>query len=167
MYVPTATSFSAPWSSDKVRGSCEVRGAVGRGKRLRRARRSRRTSAVDWAWLSSARARAWAQDRWRTGAGIGADPLSGHLFVSVNRQANYAKVLYWSRGGYSLWAKRLERGRFASAAGAGAAVPTSEPTPLMRSCALRASSTGACARSSRASGRSSSSMPSSDRLGGV
>jgi len=35
---------------------------------------------------------------------IGADPLSGHLFVFVNHQANYAKVLYWSRGGYCLWA---------------------------------------------------------------
>ena len=44
---------------------------------------------------------------------IGADSLSGHLFVFVNRKANYAKVLYWSRGGYCLWAKRLERGRFA------------------------------------------------------
>ena len=54
---------------------------------------------------------------------IGQDPLSGHLFVFVNRQANYAKVLYWSRGGYCLWAKRLERGRFAKTSAAGVAVP--------------------------------------------
>jgi transposase len=44
---------------------------------------------------------------------IGQDPLSGHLFMFVNRQGNYAKALYFSRGGYCLWAKRLEQGRFA------------------------------------------------------
>jgi transposase len=49
-----------------------------------------------------------------TRAMIGEDPLSGHLFVFVNRKANLAKVLYWQRGGYCLWAKRLEQGRFAS-----------------------------------------------------
>ena len=41
------------------------------------------------------------------------DPLSGHLFVFVNRRADYAKVLYFARGGYCLWAKRLEQGCFA------------------------------------------------------
>lgn len=66
-----------------------------------------------------------------TKALIGADPLSGHLFVFVNRQANYAKVLYWSRGGYCLWAKRLERGRFASAVGAGTAVPMTDTELMM------------------------------------
>lgn len=44
---------------------------------------------------------------------IGENPLSGNLFVFVNRQGNYAKALYWQRGGFCLWAKRLERGRFA------------------------------------------------------
>jgi len=48
-----------------------------------------------------------------TKAVIGQDPLSGHLFVFVNRQGNYAKALYFSRGGYCLWARRLEQGCFA------------------------------------------------------
>lgn len=41
------------------------------------------------------------------------DPLSGHLFVFVNRSMNMTKALYWCRGGFCVWAKRLERGRFA------------------------------------------------------
>jgi transposase len=42
------------------------------------------------------------------------DPLSGHLFVFVNRRGSYLKALYWDRTGFCLWAKRLERGRFVS-----------------------------------------------------
>ena len=40
------------------------------------------------------------------------DPLSGSLFVFVNRRGNYLKLIYWDRTGYCLFAKRLERGRF-------------------------------------------------------
>lgn len=40
------------------------------------------------------------------------NPLSGHLFVFLNRQRDYMKVLYWDDGGYCIWSKRLERGTF-------------------------------------------------------
>lgn len=42
------------------------------------------------------------------------DPLSGHLFVFINRRGDYLKCLYFDRTGFCLWAKRLERGRFVS-----------------------------------------------------
>lgn len=40
------------------------------------------------------------------------DPMSGHLFVFVNRVADIVKVLFWDRSGWCVIAKRLERGRF-------------------------------------------------------
>ena len=40
------------------------------------------------------------------------DPHSGSLFVFVNRRGNYMKILAWDRTGFTLFAKKLERGRF-------------------------------------------------------
>lgn len=42
------------------------------------------------------------------------DPLSGRLFVFVNRRGTQMKVLYFDRSGFCIWAKRLERGVFVS-----------------------------------------------------
>ena len=46
--------------------------------------------------------------------GLQQDPLSGHLFVFLNRRATQIKVLYWDRTGFCVWSKRLETGRFLS-----------------------------------------------------
>lgn len=43
---------------------------------------------------------------------IDEDPMSGHLFLFINRRRNRAKILWWDRSGYCLLAKRLERGQF-------------------------------------------------------
>lgn len=41
------------------------------------------------------------------------DPLSGALFVFLNRRGTYVKVLFWDRTGFCIWSKRLEQGTFA------------------------------------------------------
>jgi transposase len=42
----------------------------------------------------------------------GLDVYSGHLFVFLSRRRTHVKVLTWSRGGFVMLYKRLERGRF-------------------------------------------------------
>lgn len=40
------------------------------------------------------------------------DPLSGHVFVFLNRRKTQVKLLLWTRGGFTIVTKRLERGTF-------------------------------------------------------
>ena len=40
------------------------------------------------------------------------DPLSGQLFVFVNRLRTQMKVLYFDRSGYCIWSKKLVQGQF-------------------------------------------------------
>lgn len=53
---------------------------------------------------------------------LGANPLSGQLFVFLGRRADRVKILWWDRDGLALYAKRLERGTFRRPAVAGARV---------------------------------------------
>lgn len=43
---------------------------------------------------------------------LGQDPLSGEVFIFVNRRRSQMKCLCFVGDGYCLWSKRLERGRF-------------------------------------------------------
>lgn len=43
---------------------------------------------------------------------FGDDPFSGNLYVFVGRRGDRAKVLWWERGGFVVYYKRLEKGRF-------------------------------------------------------
>ena len=45
--------------------------------------------------------------------GVGRNPLSGDLFLFVNKTRTRAKVLLWDGTGLAIYAKRLERGLFA------------------------------------------------------
>ena len=75
-------------------------------------------------FVPAAQARIWlcteAVDMRKSFAGLSAmvkhrllrDPLTGDYFVFVNRRLTLMKVLYFEPGGYALWSKRLEQGRF-------------------------------------------------------
>lgn len=52
--------------------------------------------------------------------GLGRDPLSGEVFIFLNRRRTMVKLLVWDRSGFVIWAKRLERGTFELPQGSGA-----------------------------------------------
>jgi transposase len=43
---------------------------------------------------------------------LGHDPLDGHVFVFLNRRRTQVKLIVWTRGGFTIVHKRLERGTF-------------------------------------------------------
>lgn len=40
------------------------------------------------------------------------DPFSGAVFVFVGKRGDRVKCLFWDRGGFALYYKRLSRGKF-------------------------------------------------------
>ena len=43
---------------------------------------------------------------------FGLAPLSGHLFVFLNRRGHVAQLMFWDRNGFCIVKKRLEAGTF-------------------------------------------------------
>jgi len=43
---------------------------------------------------------------------LGHDPLSGHVYIFLNRRRTQVKLLVWTRGGFMVVHKRLEKGTF-------------------------------------------------------
>jgi len=66
------------------------------------------------------------------------NPLSGDVFVFLNRARTHVKLLVWDRSGFVLYAKRLEQGTFERPASSGdAPVTWAELTCMMEGVALR------------------------------
>jgi transposase len=40
------------------------------------------------------------------------DPLSGSLFVFVNRRRDRVKILYWGQTGFCIWYQQLQKGTY-------------------------------------------------------
>ena len=40
------------------------------------------------------------------------DPLSGSLFVFLNRQRDRIKILYWGHTGFCIWYQQLQKGTY-------------------------------------------------------
>lgn len=43
---------------------------------------------------------------------LGQNPLSGDIFIFVNRTRTLVKILVWDQTGFTIWHKRLEQGTF-------------------------------------------------------
>ena len=71
-------------------------------------------------------------------SGLGRDPVSGDVFVFVNRRRTHIKLLVWDRSGFVVYYKRLERGTFElPRSGTNGALPWAQLMLMMEGVSLR------------------------------
>ena len=72
---------------------------------------------------------------------LGADPLSGDVFVFIGKRSNQLRLLQWDGDGdgdgFSLYIKKLERGTFEWPAGQSSAISSHQLTLLLEGVMLK------------------------------
>ena len=68
---------------------------------------------------------------------LGADPLSGNVFVFIGKRSNQLRLLQWDGDGFSLYIKKLERGTFEWPAGHSSAISSHQLTLLLEGVMLK------------------------------
>jgi len=68
---------------------------------------------------------------------LGADPLSGDVFVFIGKRGNQVRLLQWDRDGFALYIKRLERGTFEWPEGKETVLTSRQMTLLMEGVILK------------------------------
>jgi transposase len=68
---------------------------------------------------------------------LGADPLSGDVFVFIGKRGNQVRLLQWDRDGFALYIKRLEQGTFERPEGEEIALTSHQMILLMEGVMLK------------------------------
>lgn len=68
---------------------------------------------------------------------LGQDPLSGDVFVFINKRSNQVRLLQWDRDGFSVYIKKLEKGTFEWPTGTGSSITGHQMVLLMEGVMLK------------------------------
>ena len=68
---------------------------------------------------------------------LGADPLSGDVFVFIGKRGNQVRLLQWDRDGFALYIKKLEAGTFEWPEGSDASITSHQLTLLLQGVMLK------------------------------
>ena len=68
---------------------------------------------------------------------LGADPLSGDVFVFIGKRSNQIRLLQWDNDGFALYIKKLEQGTFEWPPGSDRAITSRQLTLLLQGVMLK------------------------------